>query len=305
MKHKKYLVLLLVTCLQFSVFGQKTSNIPRPKDDVLMRAIGEPKGHVTDFEFLFSENEIAKLDSLILGFEQRTTTQIAVVTLGKAQCDKEHFEDYTLRLANTWGIGQKEKNNGILIAVSKEFRQIRIHTGKGIEPILSNEEAKQIIDNYFIPKFKGGTYFEGAKIGLLALTKKLEEKLKKYAESELFVEKIIGLVEQKNIEALKQSTTEKIYCYLCFKETPKQEPFVGKQVFYSKHFKTIFDQELIQRLKRNEKKIFITGKDAAVMVSYTTYRHNEFGDGHEGTQFVFWLKEENGVLKLNGIETVP
>ena len=135
--------------------------------------------------------------------------------------------------------------------------------------------------------------------------KNLEEKLKKYAESEVFVEKIIGLIEQKNIEVLKQSTTEKIYCYLCFKETPKQEPLFDKQFFYSRHFKTIFNKELIQRLNRNEKKIFITGQDAATMVLYTTYRHNEFGDGQEGAQFGFWLKEENGVLKLNGIENVP
>lgn len=41
------------------------------------------------------------------------------------------------------------------------------------------------------------------------------------------------------------------------------------------------------------------------MVLYTTYRRNEFGDGHEGAQFVFQLKEEKGILKLNGIETVP
>jgi len=175
MKLKKHIIILLATCLHFSVCGQVKPKIPRPKDDVLMRALVETKGYVTDFEFLFSENETATLDSLILTFKQRTGNQIAIVTLGESQCNKEHFEEYTLRLANTWGIGQKEKNNGILIAISKEFRQIRIHNGKGLETILTDEKTKQIIDYYFIPEFKTGNYFEGTKNGFLALTKTLEE----------------------------------------------------------------------------------------------------------------------------------
>jgi uncharacterized membrane protein YgcG len=305
MKFRKCILLLLVACLQFPVWGQVKPKIPRPKDDLLIRAIVGPQSYIFDFEFLFLENETAILDSLILAFKQRTTNEIAIVTLGNSQCDKEDFRDYTLQLANAWGIGHKEKNNGILIAISKEFRQIQIHNGKGIETILTNNETKQIIDNYFIPKFKTQNYFEGTKNGFLALIKIVEEKQKKHNEIEYFTNKLIELIEQKNIEALKKLTTHKIYCYLCFQETPKEEPLVDQQTFYTKHFKTIFSDDLIQRLKRNEKKIAITGKDLGIMVLYTTYRRNEFGDGHEGAQFGFWLKKEKGILKLNGIETVP
>ncbi|WP_118972951.1 TPM domain-containing protein [Taibaiella koreensis] len=179
MKRKYHIIILLATCLQYSACGQVTSSSPPAQDSVRTSTIVEPEGYINDFESLFSEVEAVELDSLIVDFQQRTTNQIAIATLGPSQCSKEDFEDYSLRLANTWGVGQKEKNNGILIAISKAFRQIRIHNGKGIETILSGEETRQIVDDYFIPEFKEGNYFEGTKKGLLALIKRLEEKQNK------------------------------------------------------------------------------------------------------------------------------
>lgn len=177
---KKQLLILLLLSQFFTACAQTPQkiDIPRPKDDVLMRAIAQPKGYVTDFEFLFNETQIKELDSLIHDFEKRTTIQIAVVTLNQSYCDKEDFEAYTLQLANTWGVGQKGKDNGILVAISKQFRQMHIHNGKGIEKILTDEATRKIIEGYFVPKFKEEKYFEGTLHGLKGLISTLENNMK-------------------------------------------------------------------------------------------------------------------------------
>ncbi|MDN3691785.1 hypothetical protein QWZ06_05725 [Chryseobacterium tructae] len=128
--------------------------------------------------------------------------------------------------------------------------------------------------------------------------------------AEAFTKKMIHLITQKDYAALNKLTTPKVYCYLCFEETPGKNAFIKKDVFYTQHAGEIFNKDLIERLDRNEIKFSYDGsdpgfKDRDYIVLYTTYRPNEFGDGHEGAQFVFWLKEEKGNFKLSGIETIP
>jgi uncharacterized protein len=74
-----------------------------------------------------------------------------------------------LHLANLWGVGAENLNNGVLIGVSEQFRKIRICNGLAIETILSDNQTKEIIENNFIPKFKKNKYFRGVMNGLDAL----------------------------------------------------------------------------------------------------------------------------------------
>lgn len=124
-----------------------------------------------------------------------------------------------------------------------------------------------------------------------------------------FTQNLIQLIEQKDYEKTQQHITEKVYCYLCFSETPNDTPFVSKNTFVHKHIDRIFNKILLERLKRNELTFFTEKSDKEYsyncIVLYTTYRNNEFGDGHEGAQFGFWLKTENGQFKLSGVETIP
>jgi len=89
---------------------------------------------------------------------------------------KDKFEDLSLHIAKTWGVGKKYKDNGILIAISKGYRQIRIQNGNGIEKIITDDETKEIIDKYFIPDFKKGKYYDGTLKGLIELIKLLKSK---------------------------------------------------------------------------------------------------------------------------------
>jgi len=304
---KPHILILLLLCQLLTACAQtpaKKIEIPGPKEGVLMRTMVQPQGYVTDFEALLSQSETWELDSLIQDFEQRTTIQIAIVTLNEIHCNKTDFDDYTLRLADAWGVGQKDKNNGVTIAISKQFRQMRIHNGNGIVKILSNEATKQIIDDYFIPKFKEGNYFEGAKNGLLVLMQTLENKQALQTKAEAFTTELIALIEQKDNATLAQHIAENLYCGMCYPSV-KSPNGISKELFFKKYIYEIFDAELLKRLKHNESKAFITDEDKTIMVFYTTYRHNELADGHEGAQFGFWLTEENGKLKLSGLEMVP
>ena len=137
----------------------------------------KPTSWTNDYERLFSDNQEQKLDSIISAFEKETTTQFCIVTLDTIYTSKEKFDDLALHIAKTWGVGQKDKNNGVVICISKGYRRIRICNGYGIEKILSDKETKEIMDKYFIAKFKEGKYFQGTLNGLVALIKALRQKL--------------------------------------------------------------------------------------------------------------------------------
>lgn len=141
-------------------------------------SLPEPRGWTNDYENIFIDDEEQKLDSVISVFEKETTTQICIVTIDTVCTSEERFDNLALHIGKTWGVGQKEKDNGIVICISTGYRRIRISNGYGIEKILSDEKTKEIIDKYFIPKFKQGEYFQGTFDGLTALISTLREKAK-------------------------------------------------------------------------------------------------------------------------------
>lgn len=157
-------ILILVFCLVLTACAQTNEENPK---------LPEPKGFVNDFEDLLSDEQEEFLDSLIAVYEKETMIEIAIVTLDSPMTSEEEFDNYTLELANHWGVGKKDLDNGVLIGVSSTLRRIRIQNGFGIEEILSDEETQKIIEAYFIPKFKNGDYFEGIKLGTIEIMKKL------------------------------------------------------------------------------------------------------------------------------------
>ena len=129
----------------------------------------KPIGYTNDFEHILSPNEIDALDSIIKFFENETTIQIAIVTLDSSYVAKEKFDYFITALGNAWGVGQKNKKNGIMIGVSASLRKIKISNGYGIEAKLSDNETKKIIDEIILPEFKEGNYYKGLKKGLAAI----------------------------------------------------------------------------------------------------------------------------------------
>lgn len=130
-------------------------------------------GWTSDYEHIFSTEQISELDSIISHFEKETTNEIAIVTIDSSWTTKAKFDNLILKIHNDWGVGKKGINNGILIGISTGLRKIRISNGYSIETKLTNAETKKIIDDKILPEYKNGNYFEGTKIGLLALMQKI------------------------------------------------------------------------------------------------------------------------------------
>jgi len=147
----------------------------KERKDSLLIHIPRARGFINDFTGLFTDSEIKTLDSLVSTYQKATTVEIAVATVDSTMVKYQDFEDYSLVMLNTWGVGKKEKNNGILILIAPELRLIRVENGYGIGEILSNVETKEIIDTVFIPKFKEGKFFEGTQNGIIAIIKKLKQ----------------------------------------------------------------------------------------------------------------------------------
>lgn len=139
----------------------------------------KPVSWTNDFDDLYSDAEQTKLDSVITEFERETTFEIGIVTIDTIKTSKENFENLSLHIAQTWGIGKKDKDNGILISISKGYRRIRIEHGNGIEKIITEDDTKKIIDNYFIPAFRKDEYFNGTFNGLIEIIKLLKSKTEK------------------------------------------------------------------------------------------------------------------------------
>jgi len=126
---------------------------------------------VQDYSGVFSEAEEQKLAKKILDYEKLTTNQICVYTIDSVSNNKSTLE-YATTLANNLGVGTKEKNNGLLILISKLDKEMAIATGTETGKTITDSLALSIIENTIIPEFKNGLYFKGVTTGLDSIIKK-------------------------------------------------------------------------------------------------------------------------------------
>lgn len=114
---------------------------------------------VTDFTNTLSASDKEQLEHKLEAFNDSTSTQIAVVIM-KSVGDYD-INDYGQRLGRAWGIGQKGKNNGILVLAAMGDRKVTIQTGYGAEGALPDVITHEIIQNDIRPNFKAGDYYAG------------------------------------------------------------------------------------------------------------------------------------------------
>lgn len=123
----------------------------------------EPVGYVNDFANVIPENTEQQIERMISNYEIKTTHEIAVVTV--KSLDGLTVEDYTMGLAEQWKVGKKGKDNGVIILLALNEREIRIEVGYGLEPILTDSRAALIIDK-MVPLFKDGNYAAGLELSV-------------------------------------------------------------------------------------------------------------------------------------------
>ena len=122
---------------------------------------------VTDMPGMLRADTIAQLNSTISDFERTTGGEMAVVVIGSL--DGLSIEEAAVQLFNTWGIGKKSKDNGLLLLWSTGDRRVRVEVGYGLEGVLPDGKTGAILDTYVIPRFKSGEFDEGVLAGVAAL----------------------------------------------------------------------------------------------------------------------------------------
>ncbi|MBZ0166602.1 MAG: TPM domain-containing protein [Candidatus Omnitrophica bacterium] len=125
------------------------------------------QGYVTDTARVLSNKDVRAIEALAYQLEQKTSAQLAVVTVSSTS--PQTIEQYANQLFERWGIGQKGKDNGVLLLMAMQDRKVRIETGYGIEGIITDLLAHRIIETIMVPRFKSSQYSVGLHEGAVAI----------------------------------------------------------------------------------------------------------------------------------------
>jgi uncharacterized protein len=146
----KKLALLITLLFSIRAFAQIDKIIPpRPT----------PPRLVNDIAHILTPEQVEALERKLVAYDDSTSNQIAVVII---QSTGDYaIDDVALGILRKWGVGNKEKDNGIVILAAMADRKIWIATGYGMEGVVPDITAQSIIDQDILPNFKAGNYYRG------------------------------------------------------------------------------------------------------------------------------------------------
>ncbi len=139
-----FLLSLVATTFAFNSFASKVPALT---------------GRVVDNANIINRKDTEEINSYLENLEKSTGAQVAVLTVDSLNGDS--IEDFSMKVAETWQLGQKDKDNGVLITVALKERKIRIEVGYGLEGTLTDTKCGLIQRNVIIPEFRNGDYSEG------------------------------------------------------------------------------------------------------------------------------------------------
>jgi len=128
----------------------------------------ELKGHVNDYAGMLSPGRGAALEQELRNLETSDSTQIVVLTV--PTLGGENLEEFSIKVAEAWKIGQQGAANGVILLVAKAERKVRIEVGRGLEGKLTDLVSGRIIRADITPRFKAGDFDGGIAAGVKALT---------------------------------------------------------------------------------------------------------------------------------------
>ncbi|MDI6605055.1 MAG: TPM domain-containing protein [Thermoanaerobacteraceae bacterium] len=164
----KRLFLVVMLFLMFLQVVYSAPNIP-PKPS--------SKNYVYDYAGLINPDDSAQIKKIGNAIESASGAQVVVVTVN--DIGEYPIEDYALQLFRNWGIGQKDKNNGVLLLVDKKrllegkSGKVRIEVGYGLEGAIPDSVAGSILDDYVLPSWDKKNYSEGILNGYKAISAKV------------------------------------------------------------------------------------------------------------------------------------
>ncbi|MDP2319636.1 MAG: TPM domain-containing protein [Acidobacteriota bacterium] len=128
------------------------------------QALPKPDGYVNDFAGILDAATRARLEQRLKEVEATSSSEIAVATV--TSLEGMSVEEYATRLFKEWGVGQEKTDNGVLILVAPNDREMRIEVGYGLEGVLPDGLAGQIRDEQFLPRFRDDDYTGGISAGV-------------------------------------------------------------------------------------------------------------------------------------------
>ena len=126
------------------------------------------KGRVTDNANILNSDQELDIALDLQAAEQKTSAQVALLIIPTLA--GENLEDFSMRVAEKWKLGQADRDNGALILIALKEKKIRIEVGYGLESIITDLKSGYIIRNEFVPHFKKERFYQGIKQGVNAIT---------------------------------------------------------------------------------------------------------------------------------------
>lgn len=150
---KQFIIYLLLAITAFT--SVRAQDIP-PKPD--------PPRLVNDLANQLNPNERQMLEQKLVAYNDSTSSQIVIVTV--PTLGDYPIADYAFKLGTEWGVGQKGKNNGIVLLWAPKERKVFIATGYGLEGAIPDAIAKRIVSQVITPQFKAGQFYQGLSDGV-------------------------------------------------------------------------------------------------------------------------------------------
>ncbi|MEO6136153.1 MAG: TPM domain-containing protein [Ginsengibacter sp.] len=185
---KLFFTIIILLGFHYSTVAQSaesSSSLPMTPEQIqeyrqfIWDSVPAAVGWVNDYSQLFKREQEDSLEREIERFEVETSVEIMIVTVDSLMVDKKLFDEFAGRLLKLWGIGKIAKSNGIVICISKDYRQVFISADFGIDPMINKLGRQKIIDKYFIPSYEQNEYFKGTYKGLNVLMEKIEKNWRK------------------------------------------------------------------------------------------------------------------------------
>jgi len=124
-------------------------------------------GRVVDNAHILTEATEQSLEQTLADYENGTTNQVVVVTL--PSLEGYSIEEYGYQLGRAWHIGQKDKNNGVLLIVAPNEKKVRIEVGYGLEPVLTDAASSEVVHGIILPDFRNAQMEKGVVDGTQAI----------------------------------------------------------------------------------------------------------------------------------------
>jgi uncharacterized protein len=116
---------------------------------------------VNDYARVLDEASKAAIEGRLAEFERESSSQVVVVVI--PSLDGQAIEDLAVRVVETWGLGQKDRNNGVLLLVAMSDHKARIEVGYGLEDRLTDALSRRILEDRLFPAFRAGDYAGGVR----------------------------------------------------------------------------------------------------------------------------------------------